>query len=64
MDRQHHTATGKPKARMRCREARTAAAHLNAQPETRPDGRKWAAYRCPTCGCWHIGHENPNRRAA
>ena len=51
--RAHTTSRGRPKKGYPTREQALAQAEVLA---TR-DGSRMGAYRCDTCGKWHIGHE-------
>jgi len=51
LDRHHLNSDGRPKRRF----SQDAASRVVKQQQSRGD-RNATAYKCPTCGMWHIGH--------
>ena len=50
--RAHTTSKGRPKTGYPTREA----AETHARRMASRDGSSMSAYRCDTCGKWHVGH--------
>lgn len=59
------TTAGKPKVRYDTRAAAKAAARWMLDNIDDADPTAMKAYRCPTCGFFHLGHypTDPERRA-